>query len=202
MQKAHDSVLTGPTGRDETYRIIPRRWFWPDMLNDVRRFVRNCDVCGDATVWRHMKQGLLKPLPVPDRIWNEITIDFISGLPSSNGCTTIQVITDRLGKGKSYEAVKEGQLSAEATAARFVDRHVRYHGFPRGIVSDRGVQWVNIFWKRVCELIGIQRRLSTAYHPETDNATERENQEPDRYIRCFVSLSDLGLGRWSYLRWE
>lgn len=189
LQRAHDSVLTGHPGRDETYRVISRRWFWPDMLSDVRRFVRNCDVCGDATVWRHKKQGLLKPLPVPDRIWSEITIDFISGLPLSNGCSTIQVITDRLGKGKSYEAVKEGQLSAEATAMRFVDRHVRYHGFPRGIVSDRGVQWVNVFWKKVCELVGIQRRLSTAYHPETDGATERENQELEKYIRCFVSYS-------------
>lgn len=189
IQISHDSTLTGHPGRDETFRVVSRSWFWPDMLSDVRRFVRNCDICGDATIWRHKKQGLLKPLPVPDRIWNEITIDFISGLPLSNGCTTIQVITDRLSKAKSYEAVKEGELTAEATASRFVERHVRYHGFPQGIVSDRGVQWVNAFWKRVCELIGIKRRLSTAYHPETDGATERENQELERYIRCFVSYS-------------
>lgn len=189
IQRTHDSVLARHPGRDETYRLVARRWYWPDMSNDVRRFVRNCDVCGNATTWRHKKLGLLKPLPVPERIWNEITIDFVSGLPLSKGCTTIQVITDRLGKGKSYEAVKEGDLTAEATASRFVERHVRYHGFPRSIISDRGVQWVNEFWKRVCKLVGIERRLSTAYHPETDDATERENQELERYLRCFVTYS-------------
>lgn len=146
--------------------------------------------------WRHKKHGLLKPLPIPGRIWSEITIDFITGLPKSDECRTIQVITDRFSKAKSYEAVKDGDLTAEASAARFVNRHVRYHGFPHGIVSDRGVQWVNAFWKRVCELVGVQRRLSTAYHPETDGATERENQELERYIRCFISYSQ---GDWAEL---
>lgn len=189
IQEAHDSPLTGHPGRDETYRILARHWFWPNLSNDVKQFVRNCDICGNATVWRDKKQGLLKPLPIPDRIWTDITIDFITGLPLSNGCTTIQVITDRLSKTKSYESVQDGKLTAEESAWRFIDRHVRYHGFPRSIVSDRGVQWVNIFWKRVCELVGIQRCLSTAYHPETDGATERENQELERYIRCFISYS-------------
>ena len=189
IQESHDSPIAGHPGRDETYRLVARQWFWPNLVNDIRRFIRNCDVCGDATVWRNKKLGLLKPLPVPDRIWSEITIDFITGLPVSQGCSTIQVITDRLSKAKSYERVEEGGLTAEASAMRFLDRHVRYHGFPRSIVSDRGAQWANIFWKHVCELVGIQRCLSTAYHPETDGATERENQELERYIRCFVSYS-------------
>lgn len=52
IQEAHDSPITGHPGRDETYRVIARRWFWPNLSNDVRQFIRNCDVCGDAIVWR------------------------------------------------------------------------------------------------------------------------------------------------------
>ncbi|KAI0996852.1 hypothetical protein K3495_g11332 [Podosphaera aphanis] len=144
-----------------------------------------------ATKLKLPQQELLRPRRAQgvSQGMDEITVDFISGLLLSDGCTTIQVITDRLSKAKSYQAVNEGELTAEATASIFVERHVRYHGFSQGIVSDRGVQWVNAFWKRVCELIGIKLRLSTAYHLETDGATKRENQELERYIRCFVSYS-------------
>jgi transposase InsO family protein len=124
-------------------------------------------------------------------------MDFVSDLPPTLGVgsTVLLVITDRLGKGTILIEVPPNQWDAEGVANLFLARYVPFHWLPRGIVSDRGVQWVNAFWKRVCELLKINRRLSTAYHPETDGSTERRNQEIETYLRAFVSYNQQDWGK-------
>jgi transposase InsO family protein len=63
-----------------------------------------------------------------------------------------------------------------------------YHDLPRAIVSDRGPQFVSLFWAEICKRLGITRRLSTAFHPQTDGATERANQEVETYLRLFTTF--------------
>jgi hypothetical protein len=96
----------------------------------------------------------------------------------------MMVITDRLGKGVMLEAM--GDITAETVAKWFAKTYYRQHGLPRAIVSDRGKQFVGALWGRVCKLLGITRRLSTAYHPETDGSTERMNQTIETFLRTFV----------------
>ena len=182
MQKTHDSHLSGHPGRDTMIGILLRRWFWPKMRESVRRFVRNCDVCGRSTVWREAKAGFLKSLPIPERIGSELTIDFVTDLPKSNNCTNIMVITDRLSEDvflfgtDSMEAIKCAEI--------FLDRYYRFFGFPRYLTSDKGSDWLSHFWKTFCQLVGINQRLTTAYHPQT-NGSERANQKLYKYLRTF-----------------
>lgn len=183
MQKIHDSHLTGHPGRDTMVGIILRRWFWPKIREWVRRFIRNCDVCGRTTVWREAKAGFLRSLPIPDRIGSELTIDFVTDLPPSEGCTNIMVITDRL--SKDIFAFGTNSMTSEHCATLFIDRYYRHFGFPRYLTSDRGSDWTSHFWKAFCELTGIKQRLTTAYHPQS-NASERANQEIYKYLRAFT----------------
>jgi hypothetical protein len=194
IQATHDSTIAGHPGREMTAALLMRQFFWPGMLTDVRRFVRNCDNCGGKQIWRERRQGFLKPLPVPLRMWSEISIDFIDKLPLSNGCTTLMVITDRLSKGVILEPCV--RITAEYVAEMFVRCFYRHHGLPIAIVSDRGTQFTGDLWKRVCELLRIVRRLSTAFHPETDGSTERANQGVEGYIRSYV---DYFQERWAFL---
>ena len=189
IQKIHDSYLGGHPGRDATISLLSRQFFWLGMNQDARRFVRNCHVCGRTTIWRDKKKGLLKPLPLADRMWTEISLDFITNLPpgSRTEATVLLVITDRFSKGTILLAVPPDQWDAEGFADLFVDRYVPYHWIPHAITSDRGTQFVNGFWKRLCELLKIDRRLSTAHHPQTDGATERRNQEVETFLRTFAS---------------
>ncbi|CEJ61941.1 hypothetical protein PMG11_03668 [Penicillium brasilianum] len=189
IQKIHDSHVTAHPGRDATYSILSRRFFWPGAAKDVRRFLRNCTICGRSSVWRDTKHGLLKPLPIPQRIWAEISVDFITGLPPSRptGATNCMVITDRLTKGVILIGMKN--TTAEDVAEVFFTHFYMHHGVPLAIVSDRGPQFVSSFWERVCERLSIQRRLSTAFHPQTDGATERANQEIERILRLFTTYS-------------
>lgn len=130
---------------------------------------------------------MLKPLPIPDRMWSEISIDFITGLPPSgpDKATNIMVITDRLFKDTIFEPMAD--TTAEAVAYRLLHCLIRYHGLPRAITSDRGPQFVSHMWARVCKLLRITRRLSTANHPETDEATKRINQVVEGYLRAYTA---------------
>ena len=96
------------------------------------------------------------------------------------------VITDRLKKGVILETCNS--MDAEAVAEIFIRRFYRQHGLPAVIVSDRGRQFVSILWKRICKILGIERRLSTAYHPQTDGATERMNQTVETFLRIYIDF--------------
>ncbi|KJZ70639.1 hypothetical protein HIM_09959 [Hirsutella minnesotensis 3608] len=109
MQETHDSTLAGHPGRDMLKSLLSRKFYWPGLDADVRQFVRNCDVCGRSNIWREKRRGLLKPLPIPDRIWSELSIDFVTDLPptKSNDSINLMVVTDRLSKSVVLESLKD-----------------------------------------------------------------------------------------------
>jgi reverse transcriptase-like protein/integrase-like protein len=194
IQETHDSHLTGHPGRDLTYALVARQFFWPGITNEVRQLLNNCDTCRRTTIWRQSKQGLLKPLPIPERIWSEIHIDFITELPPTgrDKATNLMGITDRLTKGVILEAMDD--ISAEAVARRLFWCYFPHHGIPTTITSDRGPQFVSDMWTHLCTLMGVKRRLSTAYHPQTDGGQERMNQEIEKMLRIWVTYAQSNWG--------
>ena len=183
MQHIHDGHLTGHPGKDSMVGIILRRFFWPKLRDSVRQFIRNCDVCGRTSVWREAKAGFLRSLPIPERIGSDLTIDFVTDLPPSEGCINVMVITDRLSKDVFMSATNS--MKAESCAKLFIYRYFRYFGFPRYLTSDRGSDWTRNFWKSFCYLISINPGLKTSYNPQS-NASERANQEMYKYLRLFT----------------
>lgn len=187
IQIIHNATVSGHPGRDATLAQVARNYFWPGISKAVKRFCKNCHVCRRSSIWRHQKQGLLKPLPIPDQFHKELSIDFMVDLPESNGKTNVMVITDRLLKPVTLEAMEK--IDAESCAKLFLECHWRFHGFQNAITTDRGTNWTSRFWKRLCELTKMEQRLSTAYHPQTDGATERANQEAQTYLRAYVAYT-------------
>lgn len=186
IQEIHDSTVTGHPGKNGTIVMVSRDFFWPNLQSTVKQFVRNCSTCGRTKVWRDQKQGLLRPLPVPEQQWQEISMDFIGPLPLSRGFDMILVFVDRLGKGVLLEAC-HSTISTEELARIFIRRVYGLHGLPTAMVSDRGPQFISHFWKRLCQVLRIERRLSTAFHPQTDGQTERANAEVERLLRQWVN---------------
>jgi hypothetical protein len=152
----------------------------------VRKFCRNCDVCGKSHLWKERRKGFLKPLPVPNRFYSELSIDFITDLPAKGeeNPRFLMVITNKLLKSCTLEAITS--IKAEDYAEVFVQCYYRFHGFLKFITSNKGSNWVKDFWIRLCELVKVEQRLSTAFHPETDGAIERINQEIQAYLRAFI----------------
>lgn len=186
IQHYHDCLFAGHPGREALAASFRRRFWFPNADKEIRRFCKACPSCGRNRTWNDRHQGLLQPLPIPEQFWKEISMDFITGLPLSRGNDSVMVITDRLGKGIIVEAMKN--TTAPYVARKFLNRYVRRHGIPTAITSDRGSQFVGNLWTRLCERLKIKQRLSTAYHPETDGATERANQKLEEYLRHYSTL--------------
>ncbi len=184
LQTTHDSCLTGHPGKEGLGAIIRRKYFWPNFYRDVKQFVRNCHSCGAHTVWRDRKKGLLRPLPIPERIWSEISMDYITDLPpTARGNRHILVIVDRLSKGAIFIPCKD--LTSETLSRKIIKHYLPHHLLPTAITSDRGDQFVHGVWSHICRILKIEQRLSTAFHPETNGSTERMNQTLEEYLRHF-----------------
>jgi len=170
-------------------RILKDRYYWPRMDLTVQRYIQNCHVCRRSKPSRETYNGLLQPLPIPQRPWQDISLDFVTGLPLCEGLNAILVVTCRLTKERHYIPCFAGDegTTAEATAQLLLKHVWKHHGLPRTIVSDRGPQFVSAVWKELCKTLQITTKLSTAFHPETDGQTERMNAEMERYLRAYIN---------------
>ena len=139
--------------------------------------------------------GILRPLPIPDRPWSSISMDFVTGLPWSDGNDAIWVVVDRLTKIRHFVPCRT-TTSAPDLANPFLHHTWKLHGLPNDIISDRGPQFAIKFWRQLCSRLGISPRLSTAFHPETDGQTERANQTMEQYLRAFVSHQQDDWSQW------
>ena len=155
------------------------------MKGDVENYIKQCTTCQKAKHSLQHPMGLLQPLPVPEGIWQDLTMDFIEGLPKSEGYSVILVVVDRLTKYAHFMAIIHPYTVA-TVAQTFLDNVVKHHGFPTSIVSDRDTIFVSNFWKQLFTLYKVELKLSTAYHPQTDGQSERVNQCLEMYLRCAV----------------
>src|SRR5882724_7004656 len=113
-------------------------------------------------------------------------MDFIEGLPLSDGHDTILVVVCRLTKMALFLPTFQ-HIDAEDLARIFLSQVFAKHGTPTDIVSNRGKHFISRFWRSLCQLLSIKANLSTAYHPETDSQTECVNQILEQYLRVYVN---------------
>lgn len=149
----------------------------------VRDYVAACDICQITKLAALAPAGLLQPLPIPFHVWEDISMDFIDGLPHLEGHTSIMVVVDRLTKS-AHLVVLSYPYTARSVASKFVDHIVKLHGMPRSIISDRDPMFVSAFWKEFWSLSGTKLRMS--YHPQTDGQTEVVNRCIKQFLHCFT----------------
>jgi hypothetical protein len=165
------------------------------MLSYVERWVRNCHDCRRANPSRDAYQGVLRPLPIPEQAWRDISVDFITHLPESHGFTAILVVVDRLTKMRHLIPCRD-TCDAEETARLFLQHIWKLHGLPTTIVSDRGPQFISKFWTHLNRQLYVKALLSTARHPETDGQTERFNAVLEQYLRSYISYLQDDWSEW------
>ena len=114
-----------------------------------------------------------------------ISVDFITKLPLAQGYDSILVVVDRLTKMVYFIPTTEKTL-AEGLAQLFRDNIQKLHGLPKSIILDRGPQFAARLIKELNKMLGIQSKLLTVFHPQTDGQTERVNQKLEQYLRMFI----------------
>jgi hypothetical protein len=112
-------------------------------------------------------------------------MDFIEGLPLSNGFSAILVVVDRFTKYSHFVPIKHPYLVA-SIAQVFMDHIVKLHGIPKSIVCDHDKVFTSLFWIELFKLLKTGLKLSSAYHPQTDGQTERVNQCLEMFLRCAI----------------
>jgi len=161
----HSSVFGGHSSGDAaTLKKLQVVFYWKEMTKDVKFFVMWCEICQRCKFDATASPGLLQPLPIPGRIWQHITMDFIEGLLSSHCKNVIYVVVDRLSKYVHFISLIHPYDVAEVTQS-FLDNVFKLHGFPNFITSDKDAVFVNQFWKDLMAFQCVQVQLSTAYHP-------------------------------------
>jgi len=141
------------------------------MDTDTRAFVAACQGCAHSKASHMPPVGLLHPLLILSCPWSHIAVDFVTGLPPSQGNTVILTIVDRYSKSVNFVALPE-LPSARETADLLVSNVFRLHGIPVDIVSDRGPQFTSQVWKIFCSALGASVSLSSGFHPQSHGQAE------------------------------
>ena len=181
----HGGGLAGHFGITKTILAMEARFYWPQLRRDIRRMIGRCTTC---TIGKRTKQntGQYLPLPIPESPWQEVSLDFVLGLPRTRRkLDTILLVVDRFSIMAHFIACAK-TTDAAHTAKLFFNEIVRLHGVPQSIVSDREVRFTSSFWKALWHLMGTTLRFSTAFHPQTDGQTEVTNRSLGNILRCLV----------------
>ena len=186
IAKHHEPPQVGHGGRAKTTELISQRYYWPKIREDIKRFIKNCDTCQRTKVVQHAPYGLLKSNKAPGQPWKSIAMGFITDLAKSDGYDTILVVIDGQTKMSNFIPYSKG-LDARQVANLFIKEIVWLHELPHDIITDRETLFTSDLWKETTGRLGIQPRLSTAFHPQTDGQTERTNAILEQYLRAYIN---------------
>lgn len=155
------------------------------MNKFIKEFVAQCITCQQIKAIVLKPMGLLQPLPIPVAIWEDICMDFVTGLPAVRGHSVIIVVVDRLTKYCHLGSLP-ANYSATSATDYFIKQIIRLHGIPKTIVSDRDKIFLNRFWKKFFARCGTTLKMTSAYHPESDGQSETVSKTIEQYLRAMV----------------
>jgi hypothetical protein len=187
---AHDQM--GHFGGEKTYENLRRDFYWPNLRKDLlSAYVPSCAECQRNKSRTSKPPGPLHPLPVPDRRFSSVAIDFVGPLPKDGGFDSLVTMTDRLGAD-----IQIAPCTTSMTAQEFANVFFKYwyceNGCPEEIITDRDKIFMSAFWRALMQLTGIKHKASTSFHPETDGSSERTNKTVVQCLRYHVERNQTG----------
>ena len=171
LQRNHDAPSAGHQGVEKTLQRLKQEVFWADMAKDVNQYCSQCVVCQQAK--------LSTPTPAPmtnipiGRPWKMIAVDVLEVPRSVNNNIYLLVIQDYFTKW--VEAIPLPDQTAKRITTEII-RLFAVYGIPDILHSDQGTNFESTIFKQTLEAFGINKRHTTAYHPQCDGMVERVNR--------------------------
>ncbi|GLT37652.1 hypothetical protein SLA2020_119560 [Shorea laevis] len=183
--EAHNGGLAGHFGRDKTLALAKESFYWPKLGQNVIRHIQRCKVCHQAKII-NQNTGLYLPLPIPTSPWEDVSMDFVLGLPrTQQSKDSIMVVVNKFSKMAHFIACQKTN-DASFIAELYFREIVHLHGVPKTITSNRDVKFMSYFWRTLWRKMGTQLQFSFASHPQTDGQTEAINKILGNLLRSFV----------------
>jgi hypothetical protein len=153
IEAFHSTPIGGHSGVQATYHRVHKLFHWKGIKQGVTNFVQQCQICQQAKHEHCKYPGLLSPLPVPAGAWEDLSMDFIEGLPKSQGYNVILVVVDRFTKYSHFIPLKH-PYTAATVAEEFMDHVVKLHSLPVTITSDRDKKKLQASFGKNCLIFG------------------------------------------------
>ena len=184
LELAHDAV--GHFGRARTVERLSRHCVWVGMTKEVEDYCRSCAVCAVSKSSNALPAGQLVPLPIPERPWDSVGVDFTGPLPeSASGNDFIMTLVDRFTGMLSLEACKT-TITGSGAGKLLLKQTLGMGRIPTSIVSDRDVRFTGAAWGQMWAGLNTELKMSTTFHPQTDGKTERSNRTLQAVLRSYA----------------
>ena len=191
----HNSPMAGHPGPKCTLELLTRSSEFVrsmELTCKVEDYIKGCIICAQGKPMRQKLYGMLQPLPIPNRLWQDIAMDFIVKLPLSKDSlepetpkyNLIWVVIDRFTKIACFLPYREG-IRADVLARQFFRDIFANHGLSQSIISDKGSVFAANVTKALYKALDVKRNLSTAFHHQTDGQTECTKQTLKQYLRMY-----------------
>jgi hypothetical protein len=156
------------------------------MGQSIEEYIEGCAICQETKINNHPSKEPLHPTEIPTKPYEIITSDLIVALPELDSFTAIAMITDQHSKQVIVEPCADN-IDTNQLAEILIRQVFTQYRLPKKMISDRGPQYSSKVIKAVLKAMGVRSALSTAYHPQTDGASDRANQSIEQYLRAYTN---------------
>ncbi|KAL5477308.1 hypothetical protein EMCRGX_G024090 [Ephydatia muelleri] len=189
LNACHALPTGGHLGHDKTYNKVADRYHWKCMYKDIEAYIRTCEACQKTNDVKFMKATApLHPIPVPQEVWKQVGIDLIGPLKKSrSGNRYIITLVDYFSKWPEAAAIPSKEAKE---VAFFLFKMICRYGCIKIVISDQGREFVNNINQHLFEYLKTEHRVSTAYHPQTnelnssDSSCYKHNDSADVEAMC------------------
>ena len=189
VRSYHDHLMAGHLGELQTFNAVQEHYWWPGMRTFIKNYVHGCGICQQFKIDRNPSKPAYKPIDgaKSTRPFAHCSMDMITDLPPVDGYDSILVVVDQGNTKGAIFIPTQKTLTADGSGQLLLDNLYKRFGLPDQMISDRGPQFAANSFRELLKLLGIKSNLTTAYHPQSDGATEQVNQEIEAYLSIYCS---------------